>query len=292
LSSFRRTKRGWHFVGSSWLRLGVLLVGGGAASVAAVFAYAKYLEPRWIQWRTVRLQLPGWPAALSGYRLVQLSDLHLAEGRGLTPHALRQICRQVNRRRPDCIVLTGDFVSALDETSLAGISELAVLSAPDGIYGVVGNHDYWTDERDVEDHVRAAGVKVLMNQHQRIGRRGGSFVLAGVDNIWEGRPDLDATLSGIADETTVILLAHEPNYGDIAVKDPRVVLQLSGHSHGGQVRIPWIGPLALPDLAFRYRVHRPGRAFYLYTNRGVGMAEIPFRLNCRPEITIFELYPE
>ncbi len=173
------------------------------------------------------------------------------------------------------------------------------MHAPDGLFCVPGNHDYWNDSGLIRAALSATGVRWLINDHHLIRHDGETLAIAGVDDPWEGRPDLDQALRRLAAETPVILLAHAPNFADAAVQHGQIVLQLSGHSHGGQVRIPGLGPLALPDQAWRYPIglhyvqaknHKPGqRGLWVYTNRGLGLAEIPFRLNCRPEVTILTL---
>jgi predicted MPP superfamily phosphohydrolase len=230
--------------------------------------------------------------AFDSYRIVQLSDLHLAEGKLLTPDRLEVIIQRVNRLRPDLILITGDFVSHVDATSRDGISRLRRLDAPDGVFAITGNHDYWSGVTAVVQAVEQAGIRVLCNEHVLIRRQGAALAIAGLDDIWEGQYDLDAALRGIPAGAPVILMAHEPNYAEFVAQDGRVALQLSGHSHGGQVRLPGIGPLALPDQAYRYPMglYRIGDML-LYVNRGIGLAQIPFRFNCRPEITTFVLAP-
>ncbi len=282
------TEKGWHWVMPTFARAGALAAAGGLG----ILFYASQIEPRWIAWPTYRRNLVGWPRALNGYRLVQISDPHLAAGRPLNPSLVRRIVARVNRMRPDLIVLTGDLVSKLDTMSRAGIAELATLHARDGVFAIPGNHDYLNDLPCIREISEAGGAQWLINDRRTIQRSGSEFVIAGVDDAWESTPDLDKTLRGVRMGTPVILMAHESNFGELAARDGRVLLQLSGHSHGGQVRIPGLGPLALPDMAWRYplgwyRIKRGGAAespMWLYTSRGLGMAEIPFRLFCRPEV--------
>ncbi len=287
----KTTERGWRLVGDSWLKLGAL-TGVGGALVALVYYYAREIEPRWIEYRTIRLRLRGLAPAFDGYRVVQLSDLHLAEDRMMTPDRMESVVRHVNRLRPDAILITGDFVSDLSETALDGVMRLHALHAPDGVFAITGNHDYWSGLSDLVKVVEATGIRMLCNEHVLIRRHGAALVIAGLDDIWEGDYDLKAALHGIPAGAPVILMAHESNYADVAAADGRVTMQLSGHSHGGQVRIPGIGPLALPDLSYRYPMgmYRV-QDMILYVNRGLGMAEFPFRLFCRPEITTFVLTP-
>jgi hypothetical protein len=285
----RKSEKGW-----SW-RIATFLKAAGlvAASGAGVFWYASTIEPYWLQWKTVHVKLPGLDPAFNGFRLVQLSDLHFHEHGAISPARMTRIVRHVNRWQPDAILITGDFVTKLDNTSRACISTLVKLKAKSGVYGITGNHDYWTDAASVTALAEAVGVRMLCNAHVLIRRKQAALAIAGVDNIWEGQPDLAQALHGIDSETPTILMAHESNYADV-VDDARVKLQLSGHTHGGQVRIPLLGPLALPDIGYRYpmgfyRIPRPVGELLLYVNRGVGVAEIPLRLFCRPEVTLFIL---
>lgn len=297
--SLQKTKRGWHWVASTWLRLGIAVGATALTGSLGVWWYAAQVEPRWIDWRQRTIPMGCLPEAFNGYRLVQLSDLHMAEGKQLTPDHVTRIVARVNRLRPDAIAVTGDFVSQVDAVSRDGIARLSALRAPDGIFAVPGNHDYWHGLDAVYQAVQRAGLQWLINTHHLIQRNGATLAIAGVDDAWEGKPDLEGALRGIATDTPVILLAHAPNFADISVHDQRVALQLSGHSHGGQVRIPGFGPLALPDQAWRfpiglYRIRsgtRNGRAMWVYTNRGLGLAEIKVRFYCRPEVTIFTLRP-
>jgi predicted MPP superfamily phosphohydrolase len=133
------------------------------------------------------------------------------------------------------------------------------------------------------------GIQVLANQSVSIEAKGARFWVGGVDDVLEGSADLDATLHEIPTGESVILLAHEPDYADYVTRYP-VDLQLSGHSHGGQVRVPFLRPLWLPDLAKKYiwGLYKIG-GLTLYTNPGLGTVGAPVRMNCPPEITLLTL---
>jgi predicted MPP superfamily phosphohydrolase len=164
------------------------------------------------------------------------------------------------------------------------------LQAPAGVFAILGNHDHWTDAEQVCEAAREAGVTVLRNQGMAL--QEGALWLAGVDDVWEEKHDLEAALGGAPDESAVILLAHEPDYADEVAADGRVALQLSGHSHGGQVRFPYFGATVLPYLGRKYPFGlRQVGSMWLYTNRGVGVVSPPVRFNCRPEITLLTLLP-
>jgi hypothetical protein len=203
----------------------------------------------------------------------------------------------VNDLHPEMIVLTGDFVSAPwvgDAVEAASKAEpcaqlLRQLRAPHGLWAVLGNHDVFTDPDRVTAALQSAGIQVLSNQSAPFERDGARFWLAGVDDVLGGTADLNATLHAIPAGEPTVLLAHEPDYADYVSRHP-VDLQLSGHSHGGQVRIPFLRPLYLPDLAHKYiwGLYKIG-GLTLYTNPGLGTVGAPVRMNCPPEITLITL---
>jgi len=152
----------------------------------------------------------------------------------------------------------------------------------------LGNHDLWEDAPLIRRELTNVGISVLVNAGLSLA--GGELWVAGVDDVWSGDPDLDAALNGAPADATIILLAHEPDYADVVSEHGGVDLQLSGHSHGGQVQLPLIGAPVLPYLGRRY----PAGLYHieeltLYTNRGVGTIYPPIRFNCRPEVTLITL---
>jgi predicted MPP superfamily phosphohydrolase len=169
---------------------------------------------------------------------------------------------------------------------------LANLNARHGVYAALGNHDLWTDVNIVLGAFEDIRMPVFVNQGIPITRGKSQLYLAGLDDGWSGQPDLDAALEGAPKDTPIILLYHEPDLADQISLDKRVSLQLSGHSHGGQIRFPLIGAPLLPYLAWKYDqgLYRV-RDLWVYTNRGLGVTNIPIRYNCRPEITEITLTP-
>lgn len=241
----------------------------------------------------VDVVVPRLPEGLDGLTIAQLSDFHYDSTDA--GEVIRSAVERTNQLAPDLIVLTGDYVTvspfasrsrvALDSEPCAQI--LADLHAPLGVFGVLGNHDHDSDPRVVSRSLEARGITVLRNFNLRIEKRGERFWIAGVDDVLGGGANLARTLQG-ADGFTV-LLAHEPDYADRAASYP-VDLQLSGHSHGGQVCLPLVGSPYLPPLARKYpRGLRQVGAMKLYTNRGVGTIILPIRFNCPPEITLLTL---
>jgi predicted MPP superfamily phosphohydrolase len=241
-------------------------------------------EPAHPTLERVTLRLPALPPALDGLRIGQITDTHL--GMRYAAANVRWAVEQMRREQPDLLVLTGDLAGRRE-----GITEMAALlgqlSAPLGVYAVPGNHDYWEGLSDVHAALALAGIPLLMNEHRRLGWNGADFWLVGVDEIWDGRPDFKAALDGVPASAFTVLLAHSPDIADNAV-DYGFALQLSGHTHGGHLRLPLLGPFARPRYGRRYVMgqYRIG-PMALYVSRGLG--GVPLRLLCRPEATIFTL---
>ena len=271
------------------LKASARLLAGGVTGSALGWFYSTVVEPEWLQVEQIRLPLTKLHPDLNGFTIAHFSDIHF--GPYMRGPDAQQIVDQVNRLRPDLIVFTGDFVTELAHGEAELITDMfRRLKAAQGVYAILGNHDHWTEAEVVDQAVRAAGVTLLRNENRLIEFGGTGFWLAGVDDVWEEKHDLGAALLGVGDDLPVILLAHEPDYADEVERTGRVDLQLSGHSHGGQVRLPYYGALALPYLAHKYPIglYQLGSTT-LYTNRGVGLLAPPVRFNCRPEITLFEL---
>jgi hypothetical protein len=239
--------------------------------------------------------LPRWPERMDGFTVALLSDFHYDPY--FSVHPLRSAIGLVNGLRPDLIVLTGDFVSVPmfgDEKKGALAAEpcaqlLRQMVAPHGLWAVLGNHDDFTDRDTVTRALQAGNIHVLANQSVPIERDGTRFWLAGVNDVLSYTADLAKTLQRVPTGEATILLAHEPDFADEASRFP-IDLQLSGHSHGGQIRIPFLPPLYLPTMAKKYVLgtYRVG-PLALYTNGGLGTITVPIRLNCPPEITLLTL---
>ena len=202
---------------------------------------------------------------------------------------------------PDIVVLNGDFVTvpyfgSRHKTKLEIQAQaepcaelLGQLRPRRGIFAVLGNHDQSSQPAVVTESLRGRGIRVLRNQAVPLERDNSRVWLAGVDDVLEGAADLPRALQGISRNETIILLAHEPDFADYVAEHP-VSVQLSGHSHGGQIRLPFVGPPYLPELARKYPwgLHRVG-GLNLHTNCGLGTIELPIRWNCPPEVTLVRL---
>lgn len=271
------------------------LAGGLALALGGAYGYVRQIEPRWLDVEQITLRLPNLPTALAGRRIAQLSDIHLCQY--FTPERLAAALDTVQRLSPDWLVLTGDYVGRDASAAQGLIDPLAALDIP--VAAIYGNHDHWSHQPTVERALAAGGVRILMNEAVEIDS---GLWLAGIDDIWGGRPDLRATLRHVPAQATTILLAHEPDYFDeVIAEDAPVAVQLSGHSHGGQVRLPTWRPDTPGRASFAPILPEYGRKYpiglrtignrTLYTNRGLGMWPLPYRFNCRPELTVFTLEP-
>ncbi len=261
----------------TFLQLG----GAAAAGAAASYIYGFELEPLWLQIENVTVTLPGLPPALDGFKIAHLSDLHLSS---LIPLSLiERAVQKTNALRPDLVTLTGDFVLETAEHIFELAPVLAKLNAKYGVFSVLGNHDYWTNAAVVTHGLHTHGVPVFTNMGRSLSN---GLYLAGVDDAMDGQPDIEAALADVPTNAPVVLLSHEPDVADEYMRNGRVALQLSGHSHGGQVRLPGRGPLVLPPLGRKYHtgLYKVGDG-WLYTTRGIGMVKPAVRLNCPPEIT-------
>jgi predicted MPP superfamily phosphohydrolase len=268
------------------------------AGVGAFAADTVLIEPNLPRVVGKEIRLQRWPERLDGFTIALLSDFHYDPY--FSVHPLRAAIDKVNALRPQLIALTGDFVSVPvfgDPVDGAALAEpcahlLSKMRAPFGLWGVMGNHDAFTDPDRVTSALRAVGIKVLSNQSLPIESNGGRFWLGGVDDVLGRTADLDSTLEKVPTGEATVLLAHEPDYADRVRRHP-VDLQLSGHTHGGQVRLPLIRPSYLPELGRKYvrGLYKVG-ALTLYTTPGLGTVGIPVRFNCPPEITFLTLRRE
>jgi predicted MPP superfamily phosphohydrolase len=237
---------------------------------------------------SVEVPLPRWPAALDRFSICQLTDLH--RGAWISEAYIRRAVKLALDFAPQLVVLTGDYVSnaRYAESCAAALREL---KAPLGIYAVLGNHDYWSkDAPRVQRALERAGVVFLTNRAVEIDHQGARFWLAGVDDVLAGQPDLEQALNGIPAGEPVILLCHEPDFAPYAA-ERQVSLQISGHSHAGQVSIPGMKPV-LPRLGRLYPVGLmkvEESETLVYVSGGIGVIFPPIRFRCPPEISHLQL---
>ena len=274
------------------LRSGLAL----ASAIGAGLAFEGFVrEPQYPVAERIQVLLERLPEAFDGYRIAQITDIHF--GPYMTQPELERSLRIAQAFQPDLIALTGDFVSHPwgKRNGKAGArfaepcADVFARSTGVPIIAVLGNHDHWNDADLVAGALTERRIRVLRNQSQVIERGNQKLWIAGVDDPLEEKADLAKTMTGIPRSDAALLLAHEPDFADYSARFP-VDLQLSGHSHGGQVRIPGVGPVILPAMARKYHtgLNRVG-SLQVYTSRGVGVINPPVRLNCPPEVSLITL---
>jgi predicted MPP superfamily phosphohydrolase len=250
-------------------------------------SYVSRTEPRWIQIVRVTLSLARLPRRLDGLTIAQISDLHA--GRYVGEPKVRRFVAATNALHPDIIAITGDMFDHDPGAAQMCARELAALRAPLGVYAIMGNHERYFPVEQGEEPFRRAGLTVLCNAARPIGTNGTSLWIVGMDDLLNRQGDLTRALAGVPDQACKVLLVHEPDFADRSAQSS-IDLQLSGHTHGGQIRLPVIGPLLLPSMGRKYPMglYRV-RDTWVYTNRGLGAGQPPVRFNCHPEITLFTL---
>jgi predicted MPP superfamily phosphohydrolase len=252
-------------------------------------------EPQHPVTESIQIRLARLPEEFHGFRIAQLTDIHF--GPYMDQAGLERATRLAQAFQPDMVALTGDFVSHPfhQRNGLDGARNAEpcadVFARWKGVpmIAVLGNHDHWNNADFVAGALADRGIRVLRNQAQAIEKGGQKLWVAGIDDALEGKADLSQSMAGIPRSDTTILLAHEPDFADYAAKFP-LDLQLSGHSHGGQVRLPGVGPVILPAMAHKYHTGFNRVAhLQVYTSRGIGVINPPVRLNCPPEVTLITL---
>ena len=262
---------------------------GGALGTLGGWKYIDF-EATWFMLNQRVLKITNLPEAFDGLKLIHLSDLHLGEPINL--ERLDHIVSLVNEQSPDLILFTGDFIDAHTEPDLIPdyFASLSRMLSRLGSFAVLGNHDHWVDAPLVRSMLAESGIMELDNKAHPISLGGEHLYLCGLDSHMEGLTDLEAVLAGLPDGETGILLVHEPDFGEISAATGRFSLQLSGHSHGGQIYIPYLGPPVTPEHGQKYPrgLYQVG-SMQLYTTSGVGMIPPYVRFNCRPEVAEFTL---
>jgi hypothetical protein len=267
-----------------------MLLTGAFAGPAALIPWAFWIEPARLVVRHDRLAIPRWR---TGLRVAALSDLHVGSP-GVGLDQLRNIVERTNREGPALVVLLGDFVtggpggrhddSFVEPERIA--AELKNLRAPLGTFAVLGNHDWWYDGGRVERALGGAGITVLENRAVRLAE---GFWLGGIADLWTRRPDIAGTLQQVSDGEPVVLITHNP---DVFPQVPeRVSLMIAGHTHGGQVNLPFFGAPVTPSR----RGYVSGRFVeqdrQLFVTTGVGTSIVAVRFRVPPEIAVLDLVP-
>ena len=267
------------FVGRMFQAGAALATTGGGA-----IGYGSLVERHHPVIDRVTIPLPGLGRAWQGFRIVQSSDLHLEPLHD--SELLQRVVHTVNGLKPDLVALTGDYVTR-DASDVARLSApLAALNAPAGVFACPGNHDLWSGVAKVSRALKEHGITYLSNTGHGLSRRNETLWIAGLDSAWGGHPRIKLALKGRPVNAATVVLIHEPDYADALATSLEPLLQLSGHTHGGQVCMPGGRPLRLPTWGRRYPkgLFRVGDV-RLYVNRGIGCTNVPLRFGCPPEVT-------
>jgi predicted MPP superfamily phosphohydrolase len=281
---------------TAFTRRNFLWLAAGSAAGMAFYAGEISLHELEIVYRTITL--PRLPGPFAGFKIAQISDFHFHE---YTEAAfVEAVVRRVNEAKPDLVVMTGDFVSSKPLSRHFAVrmsyhcAELLSRIECPLRYAILGNHDVLVSSHAVTDALRTHGIPVLADSAVPLERDGRRLWLAGIQDALQQRPDLLTALPAgrNPDQEPLILLAHEPDFADHVV-GRQIDLVLSGHTHGGQIRIPFLPPLLLPELGTKYveGLFRLRDGTQLYVNRGIGAVNLPFRFRCPPEISVITLQP-
>ena len=238
----------------------------------------------------VNVKINDLPFTFHNYRIINLTDIHL--GQWISPEYLNGVADYVNSLNPDMITLTGDYVSyILEGYENDLLDSFKKLKAKDGKFAVLGNHDHWAGAEEIRKILKKSNIVDLSNDVFTIEKDGEKLNISGVDSLTVGADDLDKVLEKLPHDGASILLVHEPDFAKISSKTNRFDLQMSGHSHGGQLVIPGV-----ETTPFRcsYSIKYPVGAYkvnnmFQYTSKGLGTNSFWIRVNCKPEITQFYL---
>ena len=278
--------------------------GGVAVAAAAAPGYATLVEPWAIQVRRYQVPIAGLPDSLKGMRVVQVSDTHL--GPRIPESFVVQAYRMAIELQPDLVMLTGDHVhdGIKENRRAAELCKPLVEGCPGGVVGVLGNHDWWGDGQGLSRILTGVGVRMIDNNRVWIDPAtrgvveidpGDGLAIVGLGDLTDGVINTDSAFAGVEAGTPRVVLAHNPDTAEIEgltrVGAHRVDLMLSGHTHGGQVRVPFLGTPIVPSVYGQKYAGGlvDGPAFRVLISRGVGMSMLPVRLGVPPEISLIEL---
>ncbi len=265
----------------------------GLTGIAATTAAYGFWEASQIRIRRANVTLPHLPPVFAGKTIAVLADLHHGPFVGIG--FIREAVRLANALSADAFALVGDFahngMHTIEQLPPC-LEALSQLKAPLGVFAVPGNHDMQHRGAVYREVMAATPLTDLTNCSIRLTVSGEHLWLAGVDDLWWGKPDQTAALRDIPERSAIVLLCHNPDFAEQS-PDDRVGLVLSGHTHGGQIYLPPVGALWMPSkYGDKYRCGLvEGPSSQVFVSRGLGEAGVPLRLNCPPEINLLTLTP-
>jgi len=267
----------------SFLKGGALL-GGGLLLEGFV------VEPRMVDITETRVQINGLPAVFNGFRICQITDVHHSSVVGLD--YIKSVVEEANRLRPDLVLLTGDYIDTGRKYMAPCLEALSGVKARYGTIAILGNHDYFIEKSYAEEVITSHKIPLLQNSHLLIESKGFTLCVAGVRDLLEDAPDASAALKGVDLSVPRVLLSHHPDYAETLPADERIDLVISGHTHGGQVRLPFgHAPVMPSNYGQKYSggLVRLDSGTQVFVSRGIGVSMIPVRFNCPPELALIKL---
>jgi len=264
------------------------LVAAPLVAVSAAAGYSRLVEPYlyWISETDILIR--NLPERFEDFRITQLTDVHHSRILGI--HEVRRVVSLAQQTKPDMFVLTGDYSTSYRRYIEPCAEALSALSAPEGVWAVLGNHDHYTDPELTTRSLQRQRINVMNNVYTTVHRGPDSIQLSGIDDWTWNAVNWVRAFSGLKTDTPTILLSHQPIVLDLA-QTRNVSLILSGHTHGGQLNFPWLGAparFATKDLKYARGLFRSGDT-QLYVSSGTGVIGLPVRFGVRPEIAVLRL---
>jgi predicted MPP superfamily phosphohydrolase len=257
-------------------------------AVSATSAYARLIEPYHYEVSETDIFLSDLPERFEGFRITQLTDIHHSRIVGIDE--VRRTVDLANSTKPDLIALTGDYTTSYRRYIEPCAEALGSLNAPEGVWAVLGNHDHYTDPELTRRALEHNRIAVLNNANTTLRRGSDVLQLSGIDDwSWAGT-NWPRAMYGLDQKRPTVLLSHQPRVLDFAETE-KIGLIISGHTHGGQIDLPLIGPparFATAELKYPQGLFRRGDT-QLYVSRGTGVIGLPLRLGVRPEIAVLRL---
>ena len=276
-----------HISRRKFLACGCAGCAGIILTPAAVLYDSFRIEPNWPEVTKYDVEFIDYPSDVKPLKILQISDIH--RGPYVSEEHIRKLVNLCNHLSPDIVVITGDFISKKKENAASCAQALSGLKSRMGIFGVMGNHDYWAQGKvDVVSVLQSAGIRMFKNGNIKLFD---NVWLIGIDDNWAGKPDIPAAFSGVPENAVRIVITHTPKIFP-KIRDMNVFAMV-GHTHGGQYNIPFVPRKYLPGLlGWEYIKgwYTEGNS-RMYVNRGIGMIAAPVRFCCRPEITVYSCGP-
>jgi len=267
------------------------LIAAPLVAVSAASAYARLIEPYNYLISETDISIRDLPPAFEGFRITQLTDIHHSRILGI--NEVRRMVNLAQQTKPDMFVLTGDYTTTYRRYIEPCAEALAGLRAPEGVWAILGNHDHYTDPELTTRALQRQHIAVLNNAHTTLQRGSDAIQLSGIDDWSWAANDWARAFSGLRPNTPTVLLSHQPSVLDLE-ETKSVALILSGHTHGGQVKLPFLGAparFATQDLKYARGLFRSGNT-QLYVSAGTGVIGLPLRFGVRPEIAVLRLRRE